>query len=75
VWSKGPCPFCTLAIDELKRRGYEVDIKKIGTNGYTKDDLLRVVPNAKTVPQIFLEDQYIGGYTELMKYFASTQKN
>ena len=36
----------------------------------SKEDLLKVVPNAKTVPQIFIEDRYIGGYTELMEYFA-----
>ena len=41
--------------------------KMIGKD-YTKDDLLKVVPNAKTVPQIFVEDEYIGGYTELMKF-------
>ena len=43
--------------------------------GYTKDDLLKVVPNAKTVPQIFIEDEYIGGYTELMKFFASKENS
>ena len=41
----------------------------------TKDDLLKVVPNAKTVPQIFVEDEYIGGYTELMKFFASKENS
>ena len=39
-----------------------------------KQDLLNEVPTAKTVPQIFIEDVYIGGYTELMKYFTSQQK-
>ena len=37
----------------------------------TKDDLLEGVPNARAVPQIFIEDNHIGGYTELMKHLAS----
>ena len=39
-------------------------------NEYSKEDLLKVVPNAKTVPQNLLRIVHIGGYTELMEYFA-----
>ena len=74
VWSKDSCPFCRLAIEELEKRGYQINIKKIGTHGYTREDLLKLLPQAKTVPQIFLDDRYIGGYTELMEYFTSDQK-
>ena len=74
VWSKDSCPYCRLALEELEKRGYNITIKKIGTHGYTKEDLLKLLPQAKTVPQIFIEDRYIGGYTELMKYFTSEQK-
>ena len=56
------------------KRGYNITIKKIGTHGYTREDLLKLLPQAKTVPQIFIEDRYVGGYTELMKYFTSEQK-
>ena len=80
VWSKETCGFCTLAIKELERRNYTITIKKIIEPitplesrdwMYTRDDLLEVVPNARSVPQIFIEDKHIGGYTELMKYFTS----
>ena len=74
VWSKDSCPYCRLALEELEKRAYNITIKKIGTHGYTREDLLKLLPQAKTVPQIFIEDRYIGGYTELMKYFTSEQK-
>ena len=74
VWSKDSCPYCKLAIEELEKRGYQLTIKKIGSHGYTRENLLELLPNAKTVPQIFIEDRHIGGYTELMKYFTSDQK-
>jgi len=30
-----------------------------------EEELLEAVPNARTVPQIFLDGQLIGGFTEL----------
>lgn len=71
MWSKANCPYCSMALNELEKRNFIVNIKRVGENGITKEDLLKKVPNARTVPQIFIEDVYIGGYTELMKYFTS----
>ena len=31
--------------------------------------MLEAVPNAKTVPQIFIGTEYIGGYTELAQHY------
>lgn len=64
MWSKYSCPYCDQARLLLRQKGYEIDERKIG-DGYTKEELLEAVPNAKTVPQIFLNDEYVGGYTEL----------
>ena len=68
VWSKYHCPYCDQAKALLKAKGIEFTEKKIG-DGYTKEDLLESVPTARTVPQIFLDDKLIGGFTELKKYF------
>ncbi len=68
VWSKYNCPFCDQAKALLKQKGIAFEEKKIG-DGYTKEDLLESVPNARTVPQIFVNDQLIGGFTELKKWF------
>ena len=64
VWSKDHCPFCDQAKNLLKMKGIEFEEKKIGY-GYTKEQLLEAVPTARTVPQIFLDDRLIGGFTEL----------
>ena len=64
VWSKDSCPFCVQAKALLESKGIEFEERKIG-HGYTKEQLLETVPNAKTVPQIFLDGEYVGGYTEL----------
>jgi glutaredoxin len=64
VWSKDNCTYCDQAKKLLETKGIEVEEKKIG-HGYTLQDLLAVVPNARTAPQIFLDEDYVGGFTEL----------
>jgi glutaredoxin 3 len=70
VWSKDHCPFCDQAKNLLKMKGIEFEEKKIG-HGYTKEDLLEAVPTARTVPQIFLGEELVGGFTELKKRFEN----
>jgi glutaredoxin 3 len=64
VWSKYNCPYCDQAKALLKQKGIPFEEKKIG-DGYSKEDLLEAVPTARTVPQIFLGDELVGGFTEL----------
>ena len=49
----------------LKLRGIEIEERMIDNGPWTKEDLLREVPSARSVPQIFLDEEYIGGFTEL----------
>lgn len=69
VWSKDQCPFCDQAKNLLKMKGIEFEEKRIG-HGYTKEQLLEAVPTARTVPQIFLDEQLIGGFQELRQHLA-----
>ena len=67
VWSKYNCPYCDQAKALLTQRNIAYEERKIG-DGYTREDLLESVPNARTVPQIFLDGNLIGGFTELKKH-------
>jgi glutaredoxin 3 len=66
IWSKYHCPYCDQAKALLTQKGIAFEERKIG-DGYTKEDLLEAVPTARTVPQIFLGEELIGGFTELKK--------
>ena len=68
VWTRDRCDYCEMAKKELKLRDYEIEERNIWGDWH-KDDLLKVVPEAKTVPQIFIRDKHIGGYNDLMTYF------
>jgi glutaredoxin len=67
VWSKYHCPYCDQAKALLKQKGYIIEERKIG-DGYTREELLEAVPSARAVPQIFIDDQLIGGFTELKQH-------
>ena len=67
VWSKYHCPYCDQAKNLLQARGIPFEEKKIG-DGYSKEELLEAVPNARAVPQIFIDDQLIGGFSDLREY-------
>jgi glutaredoxin 3 len=67
VWSKNNCPFCVQAKALLKMKGIEYEERNVQEN-WTKEQLLEAVPTARTLPQIFLDDNYIGGFTELRKH-------
>jgi len=66
VWSKDQCPDCVQAKALLESRGIEYEERNIN-NGWDKEDLLAAVPTARTLPQIFLDEELVGGFTELRK--------
>jgi len=67
VWSKNACPFCDQAKKLLTAKGIEYEERNVSTD-WTKEQLLEAVPTARTLPQIFLDEEYIGGFTELRKH-------
>jgi glutaredoxin 3 len=62
TWSN--CPFCVRAKDLLKRKG--IEFEEINLDG--KDAETTALQNRtgmRTIPQIFINDAFIGGFTEL----------
>ena len=64
VWGKPACGYCVKAKNLLQAKGIEYEERNIA-EGWKIQDLLEAAPNAKTMPQIWLDDKYIGGYLEL----------
>ena len=69
VWSKNSCPFCVQAKNLLKLKGIEFEERNINEE-WTRQQLLEAVPTARTLPQIFLDDKLIGGFTELRRHLS-----
>ena len=71
IWSKDDCPYCVQAKALLKSKGIEFTEHNITTGPKTADNLKAAVPNARTLPQIFMDDVLVGGFGELKKKLAS----
>ena len=70
VWSQANCPACTEAKRLLELHRIRYAEMMIDVNGYSKKDLILKVPNARSVPQIFLDGKHIGGLPELKRELA-----
>lgn len=65
VWSQPNCPYCDMAKKLLESQGYEVEERKIGFT-YTKEQFFEANPGARSVPQIYLNEELVpGGYSGL----------
>ena len=69
VWTKPGCTFCDMAKGLLKQKGIEYEERNIGS-GWTKEQLMEAVPTARSLPQIFLDDKYIGNYEHLKSHLS-----
>ena len=67
VWSNIGCHFCEMAKDLLKQKGIEYEERSLAKE-WKVQQLLEAVPGARSVPQIFVDEKYIGGYEELVEH-------
>lgn len=69
VYTKDNCPYCIKAKALLKGYGLEYQEIVIGKD-ISREEFLDTYPNARTVPQIVLDGEHIGGYDDLAKRLA-----
>lgn len=80
IWTKSNCPYCVRAKALFDRKGVSYEEYIIGSDMNaddlkpnqhlrTREDLLAAAPNARTVPQIWLDGEHVGGYNELEAYY------
>jgi glutaredoxin 3 len=65
MYTKLYCGFCARAKHLLESKGVEYTEYDITMGGPDKAEMLRRKPDARTVPQIFIDDQAIGGSDDL----------
>jgi glutaredoxin 3 len=84
IWSKHFCPYCDRAKSLLKdlnipyqeyiiSPGYDEEQAAPNQQYVSKAALLQKLPTAKTVPQIWLDGEHIGGCTDLEARINSGQ--
>lgn len=65
IYSKMYCGFCHRAKRLLDSKGVEYEEYDITLGGPKRAEMLERKPDARTVPQIFIDEKAIGGSDEL----------
>lgn len=68
VWSNIGCGYCEQAKKLLTSKGIKYEERNIAKDPWSVEKLQEAVPGARTVPQIFIEDKYIGGFDKLVEH-------
>ena len=69
IYSKQNCTYCVMAMNFFDKKGISYEVYSADNPDIFKEMLDRN-PAARTVPQIFIDDKLIGGYTDLVEKFS-----
>ena len=67
IYSRNNCVYCDKA--KIKLQKYKPKINMLNRD-YTREEFFIKFPNAKTFPQIIINNEHVGGYHELQKWLA-----
>ena len=67
IYSKNNCPNCQIAKNKLSK--FKPKEIMLGQD-ISREDFFKKFPNVKSVPQIVINNQNIGGLNDLEKWFA-----
>jgi glutaredoxin 3 len=65
IYTTGACPYCEQAKQLLKRKNAAFTEKRIDTEPGLVDEAVERSGGRRTVPQIFINDEHVGGYDEM----------
>ncbi len=79
MYSRDSCPYCVKAKEKLKSENIEFKIKCISVN-FSKDQMISEIykksgVTVDTVPQIFIDEKYIGGYDDLLVHLDKEESD
>ena len=69
IYSKSNCSYCVMAMNFFDSKGIPYEVYSADDPDIF-DEMLKRNPQARTVPQIFIDDMLIGGYTDLVEKFS-----
>lgn len=67
IYTMKYCPYCEQAKRFFKQKGYAFDEKLVAEDDDAEWDRLEKLTGYSTMPQIFINDQFIGGYNDLIQ--------
>lgn len=75
IYTKTTCPYCFRAKALLTQKGVEFNEIKIDFDAALRDQMIERAQGGFTVPQIFINDQHVGGCDDLYALEAQGKLN
>jgi thioredoxin reductase (NADPH) len=72
IYGTTNCTYCQKAKDLAQQRGLQFEFRNMEIDNHHYDKLKELKPDFKKVPQIWWNDRYIGGYTDLAEEIENT---
>lgn len=71
VYTMDFCPYCAAAKNLLKSKNVDFEEINITDKDEMWDELYRITRGRQTVPEIFVDEELIGGYDDLVQFYKS----
>ncbi len=65
IYTGPACGYCMAAKALLKRKGVAFEEKEVGGDPALREEMIRRAGGRRTVPQIFIEGEHVGGSDDL----------
>ena len=76
IYSKPFCPFCDKALflaQQVVQESHHTYNKYMLNEDFTREELFEKFPTARTFPQITIDGESIGGYTEFEAFISKSK--
>ncbi|MCY4413723.1 MAG: glutaredoxin 3 [Alphaproteobacteria bacterium] len=67
VYGREICPYCVRAVSFLKDNDYDYVYHDLPRGSDLESEVFERSNGMRTVPQVFVGERHIGGYTDLLK--------
>jgi glutaredoxin 3 len=66
IYTRAFCGFCARAVSLLKQKGVDFEEIDAGMSPEKRQEMIQRANGASTYPQIFINDEHIGGCDDMM---------
>jgi glutaredoxin 3 len=66
IYTTAICPYCVAAKQFLKQRGLAYEEVRVDTEPARREEMLARSAGLRTVPQIFVNGEHVGGFDDLV---------
>ena len=64
IYGKEQCGYCDMAKKLCESKNLEYNYYQLNRE-FTRDEMMKMFPDAKSFPQVRIDERHIGGYKEL----------